>query len=332
MSTFDAATFANEMAARPKARLAFMDMVWSRRLEPRVIYRRWLNRPESLREKNSAGDYTAVRLNAAAGSTRGPALSGSIRTWVESHAIALEACVAWDQATRQADKSIREQWANWYIQNTELGEQAAPGRFVWFCRATTRGHRFVGYVQDAVGGRFSAGTPTKQQRCDALGQARLKNLRQVEALSSKLCLLWSERDGWETGKGARPDDGDVRRVALLHVGPSTHCWLFKSDERFVARLVGGDVQVAAQTPAGALSGLRSAVVQYRKMYNVKSRAVPKCPVAGRLSEETLARVGRVVQQARAIRGSDAFWYTGHFANAERPKTNAGSANDDPCGC
>ncbi len=86
--------------------------------------------------------------------------------------------------------------------------------------------------------------------------------------------------------------------------------LFKSDGRFVARLADGVVQATGDSPREALSGLRSAVVQYRRVYEANGaqparRLVPYAPLSP--SKAQLAR--HAVYVHNSLRGSDRFWKT-----------------------
>jgi hypothetical protein len=241
------------------------------------------------------------------------------------HAMAIEARHAWGQAWRQAQRSIADGWADWSGEELATDKKSLCGGAVWFCRAKGEGMRFVGYVRDAVEFPVSVATTTKQQRCDAQAQALLNKRRCLDALAHRPWLDWSSRDGWRVEQGSRPDDDDVRRVALLHTGQRTACWIFKSDDRFVARLVDGVIQVNAATVREALSALRQAVVQYRQAYGAKPASTPvqQVPVDSLLPARAEAVLRfRLATAGIHGRGSERFWAAGPVARSYRPVPSA----------
>lgn len=268
MHTFDPATFAISMAALPRVRAAFTEMLWARRLEPTATDHRWPNRASPMSTDADLSHYTPVFLDQDIAQTalRDAHSLSRRRRWVDYHAMVMEARLAWDRACRQTRRSIEDGWADWLIEERERGDALPAGRAVWFCRPKVHGMQFVGYIRDGEPNRFSAGMPTKQQRREALADIRLKPRRRLEGLAHQPCLGWNSRNGWHVTRGALPDDDDVRRVRLLHTGARTSCWVFRSESRFVARLEGGGIQVSGASAHEALSSLRGAVLQYRRTY------------------------------------------------------------------
>ena len=324
MDTLDPAAFAMKMAARPKVRAAFCEMLWARHLEPRVELRRWPNRPAPL---GADPDPALVRttsvelLNGIEGLSKGgPPISVQARLWMAHHATAVEARRAWGRAWRQTQSSIADGWADWCIEDGEPGEQSQLGGAVWFCRCVGGRQQFVGYVRDAGNAAVAVGVPTKQQRGDALAGARLEPRRRVEALADRPCLGWDRRDGWRVEQGARPDD-DVQRVALLHAGPRSACWIFQCGGRFVVRMEDGVIQVSGATAREALCGLRDAAVQYSRAYGVNQALKPRQQAKVDSLQSALADAARRFRLSVArIRGlGDArFWVAGPIARAYRP--------------
>lgn len=325
MDALDPASFAMTMAARPKVRAAFCEMLWARHLEPRVESRRWPNRPAPLGTDPDAASVRTTPIELQKGIERispgGPPVSVQARLWMAHHAIAVEARRAWGRAWRQTQRSIADGWADWSSEDGEPGEQSSPGGAVWFCRSLGNRLQFVGYVRDAVNAALAVGVPTKLQRCDALADARLEPRRRVEALADRPCLGWDRRDGWRVEQGVRPDDDDVQRVALLHAGPRTACWIFQSGDRFVARMVDGVIQVSGATAREALCGLRDAAVQYSRAYGVKHALKPRQQAKTDSLQPAQAEAARRFQLSVARnRGlSDVrFWAAGPIARGYRP--------------
>lgn len=336
MDTLDPASFAMTMAARPKARAAFSEMLWARRLEPRVESRRWPNRPAPLGTDPDVPAAQTMPIVMQAGIERislgGPLVSVQARLWMAYHAMAVEARRAWGRAWRQTQKSIDDGWADWSSEDWEPGDQSPPAGAVWFCRSKGHSMQFIGYVRDAVDATASVRIPTKQQRSVALADARLERLRRIEALGSQPCLGWCHRNGWRVEQGARPNDDDVRRVALLHAGQRDACWVFKCNDRFVVRLVDGIIQVSGATVREALSGLRDAAVQYSRTYGARQTSKPtqQAQIESLRSAQAAAAL-RLQLHASRIRGRDSarFWAAGPIARSYRPiPSDSGGAKRD----
>lgn len=151
---------------------------------------------------------------------------------------------------------------------------------------------------------------TKQQRQDAFARARSMLVQRIYALSDRSCLGWYPRSGWHTVKGAKPDDNDIRRVRLLHVGQKTYCWLFKSQGQFVARWSNGSVQTSGTSARDALSGLRIAVLQYRRVYDGDHSGRTQQPnFAAVLPPLATLQAQAAVKLLVLHRVADGFWWT-----------------------
>ena len=325
MDTLDPAAFAMTMAARPTARAAFTEMLWARHLEPRVEARRWLRRPAPLGTDPDTAPVRTTPIELHKGLERialgGPSVSVQARLWMAHHAMAVEARRAWGRAWRQTQKSITDRWADWSIEDWDPGDRSPSGGVVWFCRSRGPSQQFTGYVRDAADAFFSVALPTKQQRCEALADARLARLRRMEVLAGQPCLGWCHRNGWRVEQGARPDDDDVRRIALLHTGQRSACWVFKSSDHFVARLLDGVIQVSGATAREALCGLRQAVVQYRRTYGAGHASKPrqrKQMEAPRPAQAAAALRFRHFAARIGGRDSARFWAAGPIALGFRP--------------
>ncbi|MBT3066623.1 hypothetical protein [Rhodoferax sp. U11-2br] len=321
MRTFDPAAFAKTMAKRAKARVAFAEMLWTRQLEPRAITRRWPNRPaeQALDFATPSMQKTRIELLDSVGSTfipGGLSITGPALRWVIQHATALEARQAWARAIRQTDRSIAQGWADWVINDESNGSSAFADCVVWFCRPKGKCTEFVGYIRNAGTTRFTPGMTMKQQRCEAWANARHECKNRLDDLAEALCLNWSQHDGWQVENGAHPSDEDVREVALLHTGQPTHCWIFKSGDLFVARVVNGLVQAKGPTARDALCGLRRAVIHYRQTYDANHAKRMANPEVMQTVPPTLIGATRCAQwhvmQARG-QGTERFWSTSLIA-------------------
>ncbi|WP_180126969.1 hypothetical protein [Rhodoferax sp. BLA1] len=321
MRTFDPAAFAIMMAKRPKARVAFTEMLWTRQLEPRAITRRWPNRPDELQSDfgTPSTHKTRIELHDNVGRTfsfGAPLISDSARRWIAQHVTALEARQAWARAIRQTDRSIAEGWADWSIQDESNGSTSFSDCVVWFSRPTGKRTQFVGYVRNADSSRFMVDLPTKQQRREAWAKAPRERKRCVDDLAKWSCLDWSQREGWHVETGARSTDDDVRQVVLLHTGQATDCWIFKSHNLFVARVVNGLIQAKGHTARDALCGLRRAVMHYRQTYEANHAIRTKSQSVLQAVSPALAGATRCAQwhvmQLRG-QGTERFWSAAFIA-------------------
>lgn len=315
MSTLDPAVFAITMANNPKTRVAFTEMLWARQMEPWAVYRRWPNRPsEPGFALTSARDIkTQIDLHHKVGQTRfgsSFSMSRQVCSWVEQHATGIEAHQVWGRATRQTTKSIADGWADWSNDQNYFESNADADAAVWFCRPKGTRVEFFGYVRNKHQLPFLSFIPVKQQRGEAMAAVLCNRKESVEAHSKRPCLTWSQRGSWQVENGAIPDDDDVRRVALLHTGQPTDCWIFKSQGVFFARVINGTIQASGATAKEVLCGLRSAVMHYRKTYDA-NHAVKAASqlIVNPVSEALIWATFCVRSQILHMRGSNAerFW-------------------------
>jgi hypothetical protein len=163
MSTHDRATCAITMAARPQARIAFTEMLWSRLLEPRAVIHRWPNRPMGINTTpgTSPASGTPIELHEGLGRIApGPVMSAEAQCWVVCHAMAIEALQAWACAWQRTQTAITNEWAEWPIEEKIMFDEQPYGPIVWFCRLRSHRMEFVGYIRDAfMVVPFSAAAP-----------------------------------------------------------------------------------------------------------------------------------------------------------------------------
>lgn len=271
MSTLDPAAFAISMAHDPKARVAFTEMLWARQMEPWAVYRRWPNRPSEpgFSKPVSCAFKTHIGVHPKVGRTINCGVRSMTRQgsrWVEQHATAIEARQVWGRATRQTTKSIEDSWADWLTDHGYFESTSDADAAVWFCRPKGTCVDFVGYVRNAHMTPFLDVIPVNQKKVKSQAAICPTRREYVEGLSKNPCLTWSQRDSWQVQNGATPNDDDVRRVALLHTGQPTDCWIFRSRDVFIARVINGLIQASGATAKEALCSLRIAIKHYRKTY------------------------------------------------------------------
>lgn len=333
MSTLDPAVFAINLAGNPRARVAFTEMLWARQMEPWAVYRRWPNRPtEPGFAPSTVRNFKyQIDLHHKVGQTRfsgSSSLSKQGYRWVLQHATAIEARQVWGRATRQTTKSIEDGWADWTTDHKYFESNADVDAAIWFYRPNGTRVDFVGYVRNAYGVPFLNSDLTEKQQDEPLAEKSPSRKASVERLSKQPCLTWSQRDGWQVENGAIPDD-DVRRVALLHTGLPTVCWIFKSQGVFFARVFNGIIQASGTTAKEALCGLRMAVMHYRKTYEPNHAAkTPHESIVKPVPESLVWSAFCVRMQISRMRGS----YAERFWNAAWISRSLGeSADGTPTG-
>lgn len=252
------------------------------------------------------------------------------------HAMAVEARRAWGRAWRQTQKSITDGWADWSIEDWDPGDRSPPGGVVWFCRSRGPSLQFTGYVRDAADAFFSV-PPCRPSSSGA---------RPWQTLGWRGCGAWrclrvSHASAGATATAGGSSRGPVPTMMTcvasrsLHTGQRSACWVFKSSDRFVARLLDGVIQVSGATAREALCGLRQAVVQYRRTYGAGHASKPrqrKQIEAPRPAQAAAALRFRHFAARIGGRGSARFWAAGPIALGFRPtRSDPGGAERDELG-
>lgn len=263
MTSVDPITFTEIMAKNDKARMAFKEMLWTRAMNQASYLCRWPNRETAWGYMAPYKGVLKFGDHLQQLGWRGKRLPSTAEHWALLHVAACMANIAWERAGRLTEESILNHWADW-----SNDPEVFAGRFAWCVRR--RGGRFLlaAYIKDGSDERFAASVPRKPQRGEECSQPEQTAHTTIRALGEGVCLLWNENEGWHTGKTASVNLGEkINRIRLFHVEPRADCWIYKSDERFITRLINGNIQVSANTSREAIEGLRQALLLYRRTFD-----------------------------------------------------------------
>jgi len=107
-------------------------------------------------------------------------------------------------------------------------------------------------------------------KSERIRERRLLDQRRAQAVEAACkgpCLTWSQREGWGVTTSMAPARSDLKLHTLRGAFKERpKFWLFPSEDGYAARLACFSLQVTAQSPREAVSALRTAFIQYGKMY------------------------------------------------------------------
>ncbi|UIF89111.1 hypothetical protein [Cupriavidus sp. UYPR2.512] len=281
----------------PRARQAFIDMLWGRAAEPGLEQRRWPDRPPLTR---TAGQL-AEPVQADCQVRGADHADAATRHWFACHAARVSLGALWRDAQARANAAAWSGVAAW--------ADAAPSTSwrdsAWLARLMPGG---FGFAASILADWTAAAHASKAMRQLANAARRQARRDTMWAASRGACLTWSEETGWEVVEAIEPADADVRRRHLLGLKDgSPWCWLYRAaDGRFVARWNQAPLQVAAATPGAALAGLRRGARDYQRMGRV---ALPFPTSAGAVTPEPIATRAAADYQffVAVVRHRQGFW-------------------------
>jgi hypothetical protein len=243
----------------PRARQAFIDLLWGRAAEPRIEQRRWPDRPPLAR---TAGEL-AEPVQADCQVRGADHAEAATRHWLACHAARVSLGALWRDAQARATAAAWSGVAAWADAATDTSWRDSA----WLARLMPGG---LGFVAPISADWMAAAAASKAMRQLADAARRQARRDTMWAASRGACLTWSEENGWDVVEAIAPADADVRRRRLLGLSDGRPwCWLYRAaDGRFVARWHQAPLQVAAATPGAALAGLRRGAHDYQRMGRV----------------------------------------------------------------
>lgn len=287
-----------------RAVVAFAEMLFCYCMERLAMQRRW-----PYRSPHGLGWRIEDRLDDPAvegGHEDTQELSPDARAWVVRQAAAAMVTHAWRRAQGTALAAVRSGLADWtevrafycvglgINQADEISpswyEAPPPYQVTWATALVGDRLRFASSPAH-VRIDWTLPAPDKAARVRAWQQAEAARLAVVDRACRGAVLTWSEREGWQVCEAARPTGCPAKRHRLI-VGTRlrAHLWVFISNGRFVARSCEVGVQVFGESAREAIHGLRAALRQYRRRYEmpiVESAAPLASPILCRrdLEEE-----------------------------------------------
>jgi hypothetical protein len=242
----DPLLIAEWVAASANVREAFVDLLWSRAIEPGVEKRRWPDRP--LSTKATVQLTPSVEQNCQICSE---ALDDDAAEWLASHAARVSLGALWHDAQARTSAIAQSTIAAW----ADVTPRPVWSDSAWLARVMPRGVQFIAPVTASWLGPSHASKGLRRARYLTQQRTRFELMWNA---SRGACLTWSEMGGWYVIDALTPANRDVRHRRLLGLsGGRPWCWLYQGvDGQFVARWDNAPLQVCAATPAAAIAGLR----------------------------------------------------------------------------
>jgi hypothetical protein len=279
-----------------RALRAFMDVLWSRAIEPAVELRRWPDR------KPSWDALGGIRPHVMDGCRVQGANANHTQTrWLADHAARVTFGAVWREAALRATLVARTGVADW----SDTESYASWSDCAWLARATPIGLHFV---TPRTASWIDAPRLSKSERRAVHTRVLEKRLEALLADHSGACLTWSSDTGWTVIDAIRPVDLDLRRRRMLgFTDKRLWLWLYRTrDGRFVARLANARLQAIAATPHAAIAALRCCATTYRCVCHVDLPHAPAAPLANtEPMDMLLADSYHALVAGR--RHSDGFW-------------------------
>jgi hypothetical protein len=246
-----------------QARLAFIELIWARTVEPTADIRRWDER----KKFDPAGWWYRCKFSEFLGDASigfEQYLQGASKaeylTWVRSHVFGLYCLAVWKEAERFVENKIREGRCTWStddIRQLNLFQ-------ITVTRPSARSLEFTSYVDEPLALTRKIGR-SKSQRVlehDNFIQAM------KQKLGSGLCLTWSERDGWHTAPCVGlSEGGKIHHVSIAPRRRIRSILVYRGGH-FYLRLVDYKIQVFSVRTSDLFGLMRLRFAQFCKMNNI----------------------------------------------------------------
>ncbi|SFU89535.1 hypothetical protein SAMN04489707_103243 [Paenacidovorax caeni] len=146
----DPFSLSREFFRRKTVRNAFLEMLWTRRLENHAYLWRWPRRKLSDDSKKFAIIFENF-IGKSQNFNFTQSASYRYDTWLQYHYSALVCLLAWGDAIRQIEKSMDENWADWTIDDVNWKE----GRVAWYSIEQDEKLLFFGCTKNKLEAPFS---------------------------------------------------------------------------------------------------------------------------------------------------------------------------------
>jgi hypothetical protein len=246
-----------------QARLAFIELIWARTVEPTVDIRRWDGRKKFTR----VGGWYSCKFSEFLGEASvgfeqylQRASKAEYSLWVRSHVFGQYCLAIWKEAERFVEYKIRQGRCTW---STDDIRQLCLFQ-ITVTRPTARSLEFTSYVEEPLALTRKIGR-SKSQRVlehDNIIQAM------KQKLGSGLCLTWSERDGWHTAPCVELSEGGKIHHVSIAPGRRIKSILVYRGGYFYLRLVDYKIQVFSVRTSDLFGFMRQRFAEFCKMNKI----------------------------------------------------------------
>ncbi|WP_162995961.1 hypothetical protein [Acidovorax sp. 1608163] len=237
---------------------AFLEMLWTRRLENHAYLWRWPRREVHDDHKN----YVSVFENFFEKPKKfayTKSVSYRYDTWLQYHYSALVCLIAWGEAIRQVEKSMDENWADWTTKDVDWKE----GRVAWYSIEKYEKLLFVGYAKNMINASFSFDIKLRPVASGLNFKTLYRNNYAVE-------INEKEETYFSSVKAVRGLSGFLKETvfeSFFYYGKyKIKCILFDRVFNFVATTPDGILQSWGCDKESALEAIRDAALVFCRNY------------------------------------------------------------------
>jgi hypothetical protein len=244
------------------ARLAFIELIWARTVEPTVDIRRWDKRKQFTSTNWYVCRFSEVLGEATAGFEQ--YLQGHLKagylSWVRNHVFGLYCLAIWKEAERFVENGIRKKrcvWSTDEIPQVNLFQ-------ITVTRPSEQSLELTSYVDEPLALSRKVGRSKSQRILDYDNFIRVMRQKCVDGL----CLTWSERDGWHTAPGI----GFIDQWKIHHVSIAPRrrlkALLVYTGGYFYLRLFEYKIQVFSIRTSDLFTFMRQRFAEFCKLNNI----------------------------------------------------------------
>lgn len=283
---------ARTMQQSHQATVAFAELLFCHGMERFAMRRRWPYR-------NPNGDLWRLEDQLAnpdieVGHELAQGLTPAATIWLGFQSAAAMVTYAWRRAQNAALQAVSTGIADWRcpseIDCNQSGTKPSheptwnwysappPFQVTWASAVVGNSLRFLSSPKSARID-WTLPLPDKRARIEMWRRAEAARNAEVQAACQGPSLTWTSLDGWRVLEAAHPRGGAAKRHRLfVEKGEWIRFWLFAADRRFVARTCDAKLQTLGNTPREAVQALRTAVLQYRRLYRLAKPANVPLPI------------------------------------------------------
>lgn len=256
--TKDPISLSRDFYQKTPVRDAFLEMLWTRRIETHAYLWRWPRR-----EVKDDNKYHVSIFESFFRKPQNFAYTESVNyrhdTWLQYHYSALVCLLAWGEAIHQVEKSMDENWADWTIKNIYWKK----GRIAWYSIEKSDELLFVGYTKNMKKASFSFDIKLQPVASELNFKSLYKNTYAVEM---------DEEDDiyFKSVKAVRGLGGFLKEAVFesffYYENYKIKCFLFDRVFNFAATTPDGILQSWGYDKESALEAIRDAALIFCKNY------------------------------------------------------------------